>query len=87
MKAQSSAGVIGALKAMAERDDFTDELSQFTFPVVLIHGDADALIPIDRAKEIKSILPAAQLIKLKKAGHMPMMEFPKETAEALKKLK
>jgi pimeloyl-ACP methyl ester carboxylesterase len=86
MKAQSQAGVIGALKAMAEREDFMDILPQFEFPVVLIHGDADLLIPIDRAKEIKSALPAAQLIKLKKAGHMPMMEFPKETAEALKKL-
>ncbi|MBE0671657.1 MAG: alpha/beta hydrolase [Anaerolineales bacterium] len=87
MKAQSKAGVIGALKAMAEREDFTSILPEFNFPVLLIHGDADALIPIDRAKEIKSVLPAAQLIKLKKAGHMPMMEFPKETAEALKKLK
>lgn len=87
MKAQSPAGVTGALKAMAEREDFAPVLSQFTFPVVLIHGDADLLIPIDRAKEIKSILPTAQLVKLKKAGHMPMMEFPKETAEALKKLK
>ncbi|MBL8102352.1 MAG: alpha/beta hydrolase [Anaerolineales bacterium] len=87
MKAQSKAGVIGALKAMAEREDFTSVLPEFNFPVLLIHGDADALIPIDRAKEIKSVLPAARLIKLKKAGHMPMMEFPKETAEALKKLK
>ena len=87
MKAQSPAGVVGALKAMAEREDFTDVLPQFSFPILLIHGDADLLIPIDRAKEIKSILPTAQLIKLKKAGHMPMMEFPKETAEALKKLK
>jgi pimeloyl-ACP methyl ester carboxylesterase len=87
MKAQSKAGLVGALKAMAEREDFTSVLPEFNFPVLLIHGDADALIPIDRAKEIKSVLPAAQLIKLKKAGHMPMMEFPKETAEALKKLK
>jgi pimeloyl-ACP methyl ester carboxylesterase len=87
MKAQSPAGVIGALKAMAEREDFMPVISQFTFPVALIHGDADALIPLDRAKEIKSALPSAQLVKLKKAGHMPMMEFPKETAEALKKLK
>lgn len=87
MKAQSQAGVIGALKAMAEREDFTPVLSQFQFLTLLIHGDADALIPIDRAKEIKSALPSAQLVKLKKAGHMPMMEFPKETAEALKKLK
>ena len=87
IKAQSPVGVIGALKAMAEREDFTATLPQFSFPILLIHGDADALIPIDRAKEVKAFLPTAQLIKLKKAGHMPMMEFPKETAEALKKLK
>ena len=87
MKAQNPAGVIGALKAMAEREDFTGILPQFSFPIVLIHGDADGLIPIERAKEIKSIMPTAQLIKLKKAGHMPMLEYPKETAEALKKIK
>ena len=87
IKAQSQPGVIGALKAMAERENFMSILPEFEFPIVLIHGDADALISIDRAKEIKSIVPSAQLIKLKKAGHMPMMEFPKETAEALKKLK
>ncbi|MBI5824246.1 MAG: alpha/beta fold hydrolase [Chloroflexi bacterium] len=87
MKAQSREGVVGALKAMAEREDSTSVLSQFTFPVVLIHGDADALIPMDRAREIKSILPAAQWIRLKKAGHMPMLEFPEKTAEALKLLK
>lgn len=87
MSAQSTAGVTGALKAMAERGDSMEVLSQSTFPIVLIHGDADALIPLDRAREIKSALPAAQLIKIKKAGHMPMLEFPKETAEALKKLK
>ncbi|MFN8381342.1 MAG: alpha/beta hydrolase [Anaerolineales bacterium] len=87
IKAQSQPGIIGALKAMAEREDFMTTLPQFTFPILLIHGDADALISIDRAKEIKSVVPSAQLIKLKKAGHMPMMEFPKETSEALKKLK
>lgn len=85
--AQSKSGVVGALKAMAEREDFTPMLPQFTFPVVLIHGDADALIPMDRAREIKSILPGARLVELESAGHMPMLEFPNETAEALKLLK
>lgn len=86
-KAQSKSGVVGALKAMAEREDSTPVLSQFIFPLVLIHGDADALIPMDRAKDVKSILPGARLIELHGAGHMPMLEFPKETAEALKLLR
>ena len=51
---QSKSGVIGALKAMAEREDFMPYLSSVKFPVVLIHGDADVLIPIDRAKEVNS---------------------------------
>ena len=80
---QTSSAVIGALKAMAEREDLISHLSSVTFPVVLIHGNTDMLIPIERAKEIKAILPSAQFVELQDAGHMPMMEFAKETAEAL----
>jgi len=74
------------LKAMAEREDFLSFLSHLTFAkhIVLIHGDADVLIPIDRSKEIKTAVPSAQFVELQGAGHMPMMEFAKETAEALK---
>jgi len=76
--------VIGALKAMAEREDLMPHLSTVTFPVVLIHGNADMLIPIERAKEMKALLPSAQFLELQGAGHMPMMEFAKETAKGLK---
>jgi 3-oxoadipate enol-lactonase len=81
---QNPSAVIGALKAMAEREDLVSYLSSVSFPVVLIHGGADVLIPIERAKEIKAVLSSAQFIELKSAGHMPMMEFEKETAEGLK---
>ena len=83
---QSKDGVTGALKAMAEREDLTLILPSFKFPIVLLHGGADALIPIDRAKEIKAVVPSAQFVELKGAGHMPMMEFAKATAEGLKSL-
>lgn len=84
---QGKAGVIGALKAMAEREDSMSILSSFDFPVVLIHGDADALIPLEKAQEIKEALPDAKLVILQGAGHLPMMELPGETADALKLLK
>ncbi len=84
---QSKEGVIGGLKALAERDDLSSQLSSFSFPVVLVHGDADALIPVDRAREIKSVLPSAKLIELPGVGHMPMMEAAEKTAEALSFLK
>lgn len=84
---QGKAGVIGALKAMAEREDSMPILSSFDFPVVLVHGDADALIPLEKAQEIKEVLPDAKLVILQGAGHLPMMELPGETADALKLLK
>ncbi len=83
---QTRHGLIGALKAMAERSDSTDLLASLNVPLALIHGEADVLIPFERAREIKDVVPAAQLFALKHAGHMPMMEFPRETAEALSRL-
>ena len=83
---QRADGVIGALKAMAEREDLTSSLSSVSLPLVLVHGDADALIPIDRAREIKGLVPSADLTELQGIGHMPMMEAAEKTAAALKRL-
>ena len=86
MGRQKPAAYIGALKAMAERPDSTSLLSSFNFPVVVVHGDADALIPIDRAREVKAALPKAHLVEISGTGHMPMMEAKEKTADALKHL-
>src|SRR5215216_1093601 len=86
MERQQPAAFIGALKAMAERMDSTPLLSSFKFPVVIIHGEADALIPIDRAREVKNAVPHAHLVEVNGAGHMPMIEAKEETAKALKHL-
>jgi 3-oxoadipate enol-lactonase len=83
---QNPLALIDALKAMAEREDLLTNLSSVTFPVVLIHGAADALIPIERAKDIKTVLPSARFVDLQGAGHMPMMEFPDKTADGLRLL-
>lgn len=86
MERQQPAAYIGALKAMAERVDSTPLLSSFNFPVVLVHGDADSLIPVDRAREVKAAIPTAHLVEISGAGHVPMIESPEKTAEALKHL-
>jgi pimeloyl-ACP methyl ester carboxylesterase len=86
MERQPPAAYIGALKAMAGRADSRSLLSTFHFPVVVIHGDSDSLIPIDRAREVKAALPQAHLVEIPGVGHMPMMEAKEKTAEALKHL-
>jgi len=84
--AQRPAGLANALKAMAERFDSTLVLPSFMFPVVLVHGSADELIPVERAREVKAAIKHAYLTELPGTGHMSMMESPQATAATLKKL-
>lgn len=84
---QQPVGLANAMKAMGERFDSNLILQTFKFPVVLVHGTADELIPADRAREIKAVLKPAYLVELSGVGHMPMLEDPDETADTLKKLK
>lgn len=86
MEGQSPAAFIGALKAMAERQDSTPLLASMNYPVVVLHGDADQLIPVDRAREVRDAVPQARYVELKGVGHIPMLEAVDETVEALKHL-
>ncbi|MDX9992585.1 MAG: alpha/beta hydrolase [Anaerolineales bacterium] len=84
---QPVAGIANGLKAMASRPDSSEVLAGLGCPVSILHGLADALIPPERAREMKAALPSATLTELSGVGHMPMLEAPAETAEALKSLK
>jgi pimeloyl-ACP methyl ester carboxylesterase len=84
---QNKTGVAGALKAMAERADLTPLVTLSDHPIIMIHGDVDELIPVERAREAKVMRPSAQLIELPGVGHAPMMDAPEKTAEALRCLK
>ncbi len=84
--AQDPAGVEWALRAMAERQDGMDLMKTFQLPLVLVHGEADALIPIDKAREIESAVLQSRMFALAGLGHLPMLEDPQKTADALKHL-
>ena len=84
MMRQRPLGLSVALDAMAGRLDSTDVLRSFKSPAVIVHGDADELIPIDRAREMKALVPTAHYLEIPGGGHMPMMENPPAVAEALR---
>jgi 3-oxoadipate enol-lactonase len=86
MRKQKPAGYIGSLKAMAERADTLSVLVDSSFPVLLVHGEADGLIPLERAREIQAKVPRSRAVELSGVGHIPMMESPREVADALKSL-
>ena len=86
MHQQHPEGVSGALRAMADRLDSTDILSGFNFPVAIIHGLEDKIIPIERARDVQAVVKIGTLFEIEGVGHMPMMEAPQITAKALNTL-
>ena len=83
---QRPEGISNALKAMAGRPDSSELFTTFKFPVVIVHGDADLLIPIKRGREMKAALPSANYFELAGLGHMAMMEKPPVVTKALRTL-
>jgi len=83
---QPPEGVAGALRAMADRPASTDILSTFDFSVAIIHGLTDKIMPIERARDVRAAVKKGYLVEIEGVGHMPMMEAPQVTAEALKTL-
>jgi 3-oxoadipate enol-lactonase len=81
---QPPLGIVAALTAMADRPDSSEIFASFPFPVTVVHGDADALIPVERGRAMKAALPSAHYVELPGDGHMPMMEKPAGVAEALR---
>lgn len=83
---QSPTAVVGALRAMADREDWTPFLNDLDFPIEVIHGTADQLVSIARAEEAVSAAKSGRLTRVEGGGHMPMMEAPVITAQALARL-
>lgn len=80
-------GIIGTLQAMAERPDSTATLQGLTFPAVVIGGAEDQIIKPEVVQAAAGLIPGAALVMIDGAGHMPSMEQPAATAEALLRLK
>ncbi len=75
-------GTTAALAAMAGRPDRTHVVGSFREPVLILHGFADALIPVAEAAHAGSSSHAVRVI-LPDVGHMPMWEAPRPTVDAI----
>lgn len=79
-------GAIGALKGMADRPDLTDFLPSITIPSLVLAGSDDVIMPIERPQTMAKMLARAWFVEIHSAGHLPMMEYPQQVAEALDQL-
>jgi len=58
-----------------------DDIEQ---PVLLLWGEEDRLIPVSNAQDYLDHLPNAERVTLDGVGHLPQLEAPDETVEAVR---
>lgn len=68
-----------------DRFDVRDRIHELETPLLLIQGVDDPLATGDYEEEIHRAVPGSQLIKMKQAGHFPMVEKPEEFNGAMDK--
>jgi len=83
MVATPPPGVAGALRGMALRPDSTETLRALRVPALVIAGAEDKIVDLSVAREMAGLIPHASLVVIEHAGHMPMVEQPDQTTEAL----
>jgi pimeloyl-ACP methyl ester carboxylesterase/putative sterol carrier protein len=63
-------------------DGFWPRLRELSVPALFVWGRRDSLVPLAFARHVTDAVPAAQHLELD-CGHVPQMERPRETHEAL----
>lgn len=72
------------LRTLVERDDLEDRLGEIAAPALVIHGERDAAIPVDRARRLATGLPGARpLVLVPGAGHAANLSHPDEVNAAV----
>lgn len=51
-------------------------------PTLIVWGDHDRLVDVSGAQILASVMPKAKVVVMTNVGHIPMVERPRETAEA-----
>ena len=69
--------------ALISRPDSRPTLAWIRCPTLVLTGDQDNTIPNSRSMEMAGGIPGAKLVVLPNCGHLPQVEAPQATADAL----
>jgi pimeloyl-ACP methyl ester carboxylesterase len=77
--------VLYPFRALVSREDLHEHLAEITVPALVIHGEADAAIPLERAQALAAGLPGARDVHLVAgAPHAANMTHPDEVNAAIR---
>ena len=71
-------------RAISGRADQRATLRRFSVPTMILTGESDALCPMDRHTLMHDLIDDASLIVVPGAGHLPTLEQPDLTTEAMR---
>jgi pimeloyl-ACP methyl ester carboxylesterase len=70
-------GLGQAMRCMLDREPLEDQLAAITVPALVIHGECDESIPLDRARQMHgALITDDQLIVIPSAGHCGCVTHP-----------
>ena len=61
------------------------DLTQISVPTLLVHGEHDAIVPVQLARAVADAIPGAELVVLAGAGHVPTLTQPGRVVEAIER--
>jgi pimeloyl-[acyl-carrier protein] methyl ester esterase len=69
--------------AMLEHNDLRELARQVQIPALVITGQYDRVTPPQAGEALAQLLPHAQLLQLRRAGHAPLISHPGQVGAAL----
>ena len=69
---------------LPEDTTIREKATQITVPTLLIWGDKDGIIPLDVGQAYRDAIKGSQLIVYHDVGHVPPIEMPERSAEAVR---
>lgn len=76
-------GAAAASRALADRVDSWKTLSTISVPTLVVVGDHDVITPPELASQMHERIVGSSLAIIKDAGHIPPVEQPAATADAV----
>ncbi len=71
-------------RALQSRRDQRDTLTTVSVPSLIMCGESDALCPVERHELMHRLVPVSKLLVVPDAGHLPTLEQPEVTTQALR---
>lgn len=69
-------GVLRAMEGAVRRENIDELLQTIDTPTLIIVGDEDVALPVEKSQHMKELIPGAKLVVIPESGHSSSIETP-----------